>query len=53
MMMDERPESDNDDDGALPEAGVKSREGADPPGSTQRSGSGDTRRSGDGSGDTR
>ena len=49
-MMMERPESDNDD-GDPTEAGEKATE--DAPGTSQRSGSGDTRRSIDGSGDTR
>ena len=54
MMMDERPETDTDDDGDPTEAGIKSLEGGEPAGTTQRSsGSGDTRRSTDGSGDTR
>ena len=50
MMMDERPETSDDDP---TETGVKFTEGADTPGSTQRSGSGDTRGPSDGSGDTR
>ena len=52
MMMDERPETDTNDDDPT-ETGVKSREGADTPGTTQRSGSGDDRRPVDGSGDDR
>ena len=52
MMMDERPATETNDDDPT-ETGVKSRQGADTPGSTQRSGSGDDRRSIDGSGDDR
>ena len=51
MMMDERPATENDDDPT--ESGVKSKQGADTPGTTQRTGSGDDRRSIDGSGDDR
>ena len=52
MMMDERRDTTEDDTDPT-EAGVKSMEGGEPAGTTQRSGSGDTRRSFDGSGDTR
>ena len=53
MMMDERPQTKPDDDDPT-EAGIKSMEGGEPAGTTKRSsGSGDTRRSIDGSGDTR
>ena len=51
MMMDERPAAEDDDDPT--ESGVKSKQGADTPGTTQRTGSGDDRRSIDGSGDDR
>jgi hypothetical protein len=51
MMMDERPRPDDDNDDGLPEDGsVKPMEDADPAGIV---GSGDTRRTVDGSGDTR
>ena len=54
MMMDERPQTQTDDDADPTEAGTKSMEGGEPAGTTQRSsGSGDTRRAIDGSGDTR
>jgi hypothetical protein len=51
MMMEERPRSNDDDDDGLPEDGsVKPMEGGEPAGVA---GSGDTRRTGGGSGDTR
>lgn len=51
MMMEERPRSNADDDDGLPEDGsVNPMEDADAAGVA---GSGDTRRSVDGSGDTR
>jgi len=52
MMMDERPATETNDDDPT-ENGVKSRDGADTPGSTQRSGSGDDRSPLAGSGDDR
>jgi hypothetical protein len=51
MMIEERPRSDDDSDDGLPEDGsVEPMEDANPAGIA---GSGDTRRTVDGSGDTR
>ncbi|MDQ3139266.1 MAG: hypothetical protein M3Q15_00875 [Pseudomonadota bacterium] len=50
MMMEERPRSDDDEEGLPEDGSVNPMEDADPAGIA---GSGDTRRSVDGSGDTR